>query len=288
MPGFSSVANLVDCDTNGTTLISSWKKVPSQITASGFWFDLSMSPGNPPPQYYAASPLIAVALAQSTNGGLFHGAAKSPSKMFLRRMMAMTVTATVVPCPMILLDYLMYYPFIDESSTDQQNLTTNIPLPRYPTGAGVQMMAVAVAGQIGGVTFSVNYTNSAGVSNRTSGTVTLNTQASTGTIVTTAPATAGCVGPFIPLQTGDAGVQSVQSVTMNNADQGLFTLVLVKPLAQFSIRGIDAPVELDYFLNCGGGVPVIQDDAYLMFICSPGGTLAAAPIYGVAEYAWHS
>lgn len=40
------------------------------------------------------------------------------------------------------------------------------PLPRYSDGIGVQIMPVVVAGQTGGQTFTVNYTNSEGVAGR--------------------------------------------------------------------------------------------------------------------------
>lgn len=40
---------------------------------------------------------------------------------------------TALPMRMILLDYLMYYPLIDEGTTDEQFMTNTIPLPRYPT-----------------------------------------------------------------------------------------------------------------------------------------------------------
>lgn len=287
MAGFASIADLVNADINGATLVTSWKKTPTQTTAQGFWFDLSSSPGNPPPQYFAAAPLISVALAQSTDGGIYHGQQLGSSKkMILRRMMAISGNATVVPCQMILCDYLLYYPFIDESTTGPQPLTTITTLPRYTTGVGVKMMAVVQNGQSGGATFNVTYTNTLGQT-QTSATVTLNTQPSTGTILTTAPATAGCLGPFIPLSPGDLGILNIQSVNMISSDVGLFALVLVKPLAQFNIRGIDAPTEIDYFTACGGGAPIIQDDAYLNFICNPNGTLAATAIYGIAEFAWN-
>lgn len=288
MAGFNSVKELVDAEIAGKTRLSTWRKTPSQATASGIWFDLSMSPGNPAPQYYAAAPQSATALYQSTDGGLYHGQSVGSSGKYLRKCMALTTTATVVPMPMILLDYLLYYPFIDESINDPQPMTQTNTLPRYTDGNGVQMMAVVVAGHsIGtGVTFSVSYTNQAGVAGRTSQTVQLNTQFVNGTIVTSAPATAGCNGPFIPLQTGDTGVRQIDSVTITGSDVGLFTLVLVKPLAQMSLRGKDAPVEVDYFKDFGGGMPKIEDNAYLNFICSPGGTLSAAPIHGYIETVW--
>ncbi len=283
MPGFGGIYDLVDAELEGAVKFSTWRKQPTQTTASGFWFDLSMSPGNPVPQYYAASPGVSVAMRQSTDGGIFHGGSVSPAKKFVRELMAMTVTATAVPMPMILLDYLLYYPFIDESSTDEQALTTIVTLPRYTDGAGVQMMAIAVAAQTGGQQFFVTYTNSAGVAGRISKTVTMSTQSVNGTVVTTARTNSG--GPFIGLQNGDTGVRSIESVTMLGIDVGLFTLVLVKPLCQMSIRGIDAPVEIDLlkdFSQC----PQVQDDAYLNFIVHPGGTLAAAPIHGYAKFVW--
>lgn len=288
MAGFNSVRDLIDAEIAGKTRFSTWRKTPSQTTASGFWFDLSMSPGNPAPQYYAASPYAAIALAQSSDGGLYHGRSVAPENKYLRKCMALATTATAVPLPMVLLDYLLFYPFIDESINDVQPMTNVVTLPRYTTGEGVQMMAVVVAGHsVGtGVSFVVSYTNSQGVSGRTSKTVQLNTQFVNGTIITSAPATANCNGPFIPLQNGDTGVRQIDSVTVTGSDVGLFTLVLVKPLAQMSIRGIGAPVEIDYFKDMGGGIPKIEDDAYLNFICHPVGTLSAAPIHGYIETVW--
>ena len=287
MPGFNSIRTLVGSEINeGAIKFSTWRKAPIQTTANGAWFDLSLSPGNPIPQYYAASPLVALPLAKSTDGGIEHGGLVTPKTKIIRRVLGMTQTATAVPLNMILCDYLMFYPFIDESITDPQLLTTNISLPRYSTGEGVKVMAVAVAAHTGGQSFFINYTNSQGVSNRTSKTVSMWTQGVTGTIVTTATNQVNANGPFIPLQDGDTGVRSIESITMLGSDLGLFTLVLVKPLAQLNIRGIDAPVEIDYFKDFSHA-PVIQDDAYLNFICCTPGNISGAQINGYIETCWN-
>lgn len=284
--GFRNARDLADAENNGQSFYSSFRKQPTQTTGSGVWFDLSMSPGNPVPNYYAAAPGVSVAMRQSTDGGIPHGGNVSPLQKVLRRLMVMSPTAAANPLPMILCDYLMYYPFIDESITDEQPLTTTIPLPRYSDGKGVQMMAVVVAGQTGGQTFSVKYTNSDGVSGRISKTVTMTTQAVNGTILTSASATAGCAGPFLPLQDGDSGVLYPESVTINGVgDVGLFSLVLVKPLATTALRGIDAPTEVDYMRDFSAA-PVIVDDAYLNFICHPVGSLSGAPIHGDIITVW--
>ena len=287
MTAFRSFKELIDAEEAGQATLFGWRKVPTQTTGSGIWFDLSMSPGNPVPNFYAAAPLIGKALAQSTDGGLFHGAAPGGTyTKHLRRIMALTVTTTAVPLPCILLDYLLYYPFVDMSVTDAQAMTVGDALPRYPTGAGVQIMAVEVASQIGGVRFFVTYTNSDGVAGRTSATVTCNTQTVNGTIISTAPATLGCAGPFIPLQAGDSGVRSIQSCTFLTGDVGLITLVLVKPLASFAVHDITAPVERDMILD-GVQLAEIKSDAYLNLICYPSGTLSGAQIMGTIETVWN-
>lgn len=266
----------------------SWRKSPSQATTIGIWFDLSMSPGNPAPQYYAATPLAATVMRQSTDGGLFHGGNVSPSTKYLHSIMAMTNVATALPMPMILCDYLLFYPFIDEGSTDEQLLDNSNTLTRYTNGAGVEIMPVVVGSHslAAGVTFTVKYTNQDGTANRVTPVHTLTTaQALNGTIATVGRANAAAIGPFMALQGNDTGVRSIQSVTFSVPDVGLLAMVLVKPLFQMQLRGIDAPVEkvprIDHSI-----MPEIQDDAYLNFVCNPAGSLAATPIHGLIETTW--
>ena len=57
----------------------------------------------------------------------------------------MATVATALPMTLTLMDYLMYYPLIDEGTTDEQFMINTATLPRYETGDGVQMMAVSVA-----------------------------------------------------------------------------------------------------------------------------------------------
>jgi len=284
--GFANVKALAEAELAGQSTYSTWRKSPSQVSSAGVWFDLSMSPGNPVPQYYAASPAVAKALAQSTDGGLFHGGNVAPLTKHLKRFTALTLTATALPMPMMLCDYLIFYPFIDEGTTDVQLLDNTVTLPRHTDGAGVQIMAVSVAGRTGGQTFRVTYTNQDGTSGRVSQTVKQTTAAANGNLVTTDRAVVNCAGPFIPLAVGDTGVRSIESVQMiSGPDVGLFALVLVKPLAQAMIRGIDAPVEVNYFTDFAQ-LPVIADDAYLNLIACPQGTLAATAIHGDLTTVW--
>jgi hypothetical protein len=291
MAGFGNARLLADAENEGRYLYASFRKQATQTTGAGVWFDLSMSPGNPAPNYYIGSPGIFTALKQSTDGGLRHGGNVSSLgyKKFLRKIMAYTVTATAVPLSCKLLDYIGFYPFIDESILDEQFMDNTTPLPRYTSGAGVQLMAITVAGHTGGQPFTVNYTNQDGVAGRVTQSATMSTQFVNGTVLNSqvSGATYANNGPFLSLQQGDSGVQSVQSVTIGGVgDVGLFALALVKPLASFSMYGVDAASETDYLID-SPSMPEIQDDAYLNFVVLPVGTLANAPIHGIIETTWN-
>jgi hypothetical protein len=284
--GFNNVGELVDVQAQK---IVSFRKVPAVVTVANNWYDYSMAPGKPAPQYYAATPLESANLSRSADGGIDHGGDVAPATKYLREILATCVTAGGVPQTFRLLDYLMFYPFVDMGTADQQDMTQVASLTRYTDGEGVKMMAVLVAPHgLVGDTFKVGYTNQDGTSGRETPLHTMTTNvAVNGTILTTAAAVAGASGPFMTLQGTDTGVRSIEYVTCTaGTDVGLFTMVLVKPLANFALREITAPVEVDFFLDKAGQLPVIEDDAYLNFISCPAGSLSAAALNGLATFIW--
>lgn len=288
MSGFANARSLADAQDAGQYLYASFRKQATQTTGAGVWFDLSMSPGNPAPNYYIGTPNVFVPMRQSTDGGLRHGGNVNAlgRKKFLRKLMALTTETLPVSC--LLLDYLGFYGFIDESVLDEQPLDNTQGLPRYADGRGVQLMPVVVAGHTGGQTFTVSYTNQDGVAGRVTPAVTMTTQIVNGTILHSQGAGAAYAnnGPFLPLQIGDSGVRSVESVQIGGiGDVGLFALVMVKPLATFSLFGIDAATEVDYLTDMAA-LPEILDDAYLNLIALPNATLAGDPIHGIIETTW--
>ncbi len=277
---------LIDCELEGRVRNYVWRKAPTQGTTAGIWFDTSMSPGNPPAQYYIGGILTATILARSTDGGLQHGPNVSPSTKYLRSVTTMTSNGVPLPMPMMLCDYLMCYPFVDTSITDQQDMTNTNTLTRYTDGKGVQVMAILTNAGLGGQSFFFTYTNSDGVSGRTSQTVQMNAATSVGTVVTSSVNSLIQSGnPFIGLQSGDNGVRSIESVTMLGADVGLFALVLVKPLLWTAINEITAPYEKDALL-IGGEIPRIYDDAFLGMLALPRGPLSANTLVGDLKVVW--
>lgn len=280
------IKELVDAELAGKERRYTWRKTPSQATTAGLWFDLSMSPGRPVPKYwFDAPPAIAKQISYSADGGLEHGGGVSPSEKYLRLTTGIATVATALPLTMILCDYLLYYPSVDDSVLDEQVMDNTTTLPRYTDGEGVQVIAVSVAGRTGGARFYFTYTNSEGVSGRVSQTCYQNSAAALGTLQNSGANNNASAMPFIGLQAGDTGVRTIDSVFMLDADVGLMTLILVKPLGTSVIREITAPVEKDYFMEAGV-IPRIYDDAYLSFLCLPQGTLAATALMGDIKTIW--
>lgn len=281
MGGFTSVADLVEADVAGRTFTSHFRKVPSQATPTSYWADLSMAAGSPPPQYYASEPLVAATL----NGmrGLFHGDDKSPSVMHLTHLGLMSSSANMVG-EFCLLDYLLYYPFVDGDSGDQQTMDNTVTLPRYTNGEGVYVMPVCAAPNLAVGTFSFEYVNQDG-----------DTKTSPNNFFGSAAltiATAGCAhvsgagsAPFCVLASGDSGVRQINSVTFTASPGGLFSFVLVRPLAGAAIREANTMAESVYVAH-RPAPPVILDDAYLNLIVRVAGSPSGTVTTGYTSFAW--
>ena len=298
MAGFAGIKEVIDAENAGKVRNYVYRKTPSQATTAGIWFDLSMSPGMPTPKYwFDAAPLTARAITQSSDGGFYHGPNVSPSEKFLRNVMVYGVsssTTSPIPVTLLLCDYIMYYPTIDDGTTDEQVMDNTVTLPRYTDGEGVQMIAVTTGARTGGQTFTVKYTNQDGVTGQVTPTLTQNTSTLLGTITNTNTKVANGSGPFIPLASGDSGVRAVESVTMNGVDVGLFSIILVKPLAQITLREISistagttgVPYEKD-LLMYNNTLPRIYDDAFLNYLALPQNSVATTTITGSLKVIWN-
>lgn len=286
------VWDFVNAVQEGRTHISTWRKTPSQVNTASNWFDLSMSPGYPLPQYYAAAPLVAQQLKRSTDGGLNHGPSVSSSghQKYLKRFLMIGNSPFGVPMPYMICDYVLYYPFIDMGTNDEQVMDNTLTLPRYTDGVGLQMMAVSVASATGlSSQFTVNYTNSDGVSGRTSKLVTVSAATANGTILACHHNLNTVIGnsPFIGLQNGDKGVRSIQSVTFpSTLDVGLFAIVLVKPLITGTFYEQTAPSEVECIVH-QSQLPKIYDDAYLNLIVCPNASISTRQFHGEIETVWN-
>lgn len=277
---FALVKDYVDAQLSGAFRSCSFRKVPSQATTAFWWADLSMASGNPLPNYYASTPLEAAVLDGMR--GIFHG--DDTGGKYLTEWMLATPTAGMVG-PYRLLDYVLYYPFIDGDDTDVQTMDNTVTLPRYETGDGVMAMYVAVAPTTGGGTFTFNYIDQNGDPQTSPTQVCSTSSAGISSLITSQPAVAASGPPWLTLAEGSTGIRSITSVTNLVANGGLGTIVLVKPLAEIAVREINTPIERTFFRE-KQPIPRIEDGAYLGMIMNCATTIAAGQLAGRMNFTW--
>ena len=283
MTAFRTLSDLNDAYVSGRVHTCSFRKVFTTAITAGWWHDISVLAGNPLPNYYAATPLVAEVL--NGDRGLFHGPDQSPATKWISKLGIVASTAAMIG-QYKLLDYLLYYPFVDSDVTDEQILDNTTTLPRYSDGAGVQVMAVVVGttSVING-TFTFDYVNQDGVTRTSPVQGTAGAVANFGNLYCSAPASnVNISGPFLKLASGDTGVRSITSVTYIVPTGGLITLVLVKPLMDTLTVELNVPYETSVCLN--KPITPILDGAYLNLIVRPTASVTIATIAGYAEFVW--
>jgi hypothetical protein len=72
---------------------------------------------------------------------------------------------------------------------------------------------------------------------------------------------------------------------MNGADTGFFAIVLVRPILNTVIRGIDAPYDKDPLIHASE-LELIPDDAYLSLLALPNGSLTGLAVRGALKSVW--
>lgn len=299
--GYRTITAWADSEDAGRSWLSFFRKVPaSTATVTGQWFDYSTAAGVPIPNYYASSPLVAARL-EAANG--IHIPEQLTAR-WLKKIVIMSAAASVTGTtnqnqPLMLLDYLLYVPFIDlDAAGEEQVFDTTVGLNRYTDGVGVQMMLVAQAPTVGGGTYQVKYIDTQDVE-RTTEVVYCPAAQPSGALCTGVANAAG-ISPFIPLGAGVLGVKRVVSFTQVVANGGLAALVLVRPIDMTYVREecrrpTSSPTESygdateSERIRGKAGSRRIEPGAFLGWIgCGVAGSLASAPLVGYIESFWEA
>lgn len=295
MAGFSSQDNMINALTvDGKGYRTDWQKSSFATTAhtAGLWYSLFRGGGNPPADTIlgTGTNLAFQALTDATTNatGIPHGGDVGGYKVLLNAA-AQTAAATTAPCVLMLVDLLGFYPITTVTTTGAQTLNNTVTLPRYTTGAGVQAF-LTPSTVMGAATpnLSIGYTNSAGTASRaTTATLPIGNTAAAVTSIVYSGTGNGKFGPFMPLQAGDAGIRSVQSVTLSASYvSGVLNLVLCKPLMTLPITTLGVTAERD-LVNQFASMPKIYDGACLAWLMLAGAaTPVASPLSGHLEFGW--
>lgn len=285
--GFNGILPLAQATQDGQSWQSFFFKTSLPSGTAARWYDGSVGAGIPVYQAYVGAQYEATQISGSANRGIYTG--PEPDGGQTKHLFAISAgtSTSSVPLTIILADYLLFYPLVDMDTLDAQDMIQSSTLPRYTDGEGVQAYFVVSAPMTGNGTVTVNYTNSKGVSNRstTFGIVAL---ASIGGIVNASNSSlgTGSISSFIPLANGDTGIRSIEQVTCNTAMGGFCHIVLVKPLATHVVREQNTEAETVFFTHKANCVQ-IQNNAYLNLIILNNATGTPAPLRGFVQFTWN-
>lgn len=288
-----SVDQLYAAFSAGQTERADWNKITGGAGyTAGRWYEMLSLGGYPPATAFPGTALTWQTCNDNagdgaTRFGIPHGGNVTALIKHLSTMSAWTTSATGVPSVLQLVDVQGYWPGISMNVATAQTLL-GAPVHRYTNGAGCRLM-LAARSTTGATAhnLAVSYTNSANVAGRTLPvTVSCTASAIVPHIVHSGTA-ANNYGPFLPMASGDLGVNSVQTVTLSAASlAGTAVLVLVKPLATIPLSIASLMTEKDFW-NQLPSAPKIKDGACLGFVLGAGAGVAAASTFsGAAEFVW--
>lgn len=209
-----------------------------------------------------------------------HGGDVSPAVKQLLNASVVSASATSAPAFFQLVDIIGFIPVSTVTSTSAQTILGSQTYPRYADGVGVRAYIVPISVMGAGTpTLQLNYTNPASTAGRLTPVApslpVANATAPVGQILHSGTGI-GKYGPFMPLQGGDNGILTIQSIQQSaTMTSGVYAIVLCKPVGlPLPLTTIGVPGERDFF-NQLPSMPIIPDGACLSWLMLAG---AATPV----------
>lgn len=247
MSAFTSYDQIIKSLTNGMGQIYHFEKVSVGNTAVNNAYSL-WGVGNIPASGMFGTALTARTITNATTGVIpFNNPSGSNTTYLLGAgMMSSSSPAGVF----ILVDRLLEAPFNGTTTNAVFNSGSPLVIPSRdangaPSGAGCFMFvenfdSTTVAGN---PTITVIYTNSQGVTGRTTGPQALTASSIQNQIVTSG-------GVFLPLQSGDTGVQAISGYTLSSSVTSTqLNIVICRPLLYLPILFSNTFIERDMVMN---------------------------------------
>jgi hypothetical protein len=286
--GFTSMDDLVSEVTGGKFWRADWNKITGAAAyTAGRWYDFSGLAGSPIANAFSGTALAWQTSTDTSGYGIYHGGNVSTDTKHILNVAAVTGVATGVPGVLMLVDMQGYYPGINMNIATAQTLT-GTPTLRYTNGVGVRAFLVVTATT--GATahnIAMSYTNQSATAGKTLPVTVACTASAIAPHITHSGTAANNYAPFLPLASGDTGIQSVQTVTISaGSGSGTAALVLARPLLSLPITTVSIAAERD-LINQLPSLPRIYDGACLTWLYFAGAaTGASTNFYGSVEAAW--
>lgn len=286
--GFSSTDDLVSEVTSGKYWRADWNKITGAAAyAAGRWYDFSALGGTPVANAFSGTALAWQSTNDASGFSLYHGGNVSTDTKHCLNGSAITQVGTGIPSQLMLVDMQGYYPGISLNSATAQTLT-GTPTLRYANGVGVRAyMVITTTSGATAHNIAMSYTNQSATAGRTLPVTVACTASAITPHITHSGTAANNYGPFLPLASGDTGIQSVQTVTMSAASgAGVGALVLARPLLSIPLTTAGVASERD-FLNQLPALPRVIDGACLTWLYFSGAAVAASTnFYGAIDFGW--
>lgn len=199
---------------------------------------------------------------------------KNPTAPATLHALQVGVGSTIALGSLILIDRLVHCANISATSTSPQTVNS-VPLPRYTDGKGVMMiLEVTTALGASASNVTITYTNQDGVPNRSTGAIAMTVSSPVGRLQPPAG------GYLIPLQAGDYGVRSVETIQFSaSMAAGVVRLLLYKLIEMPMIPVMVANDFRIFDLALQTpSLPRIYDDACLSFLLLANTT--TSPFFG--------
>jgi hypothetical protein len=272
----------------GKTYKSEFNKITgaAAYTANRF-YDMSILNGYPIANTYSGTALAFQNTNASSGFSIYSGGDTLPDIKYMISCFANTGVATGVPGVISIYDMQGYYPGINMNVNTLQTLT-GTPTLRYTNGQGVRAYLVStVASGATAHNLSMSYTNQAATAGRVFPfTVSMIASAIVGHISHSGGA-ANNYGPFLPMASGDFGIQSVQTVQLSAASgAGTAALVLARPIVDVPLTLVGVANERD-LVNQIPSLPEIKEGACLIAVLKADNAVAASTnYYGSFRTVW--
>lgn len=290
MPGFTSVDMIAEAVESGRHHRQIYYKPGMLFPGAAVWYDGSVSSGTPVYNPYVGTPLYSTALINSGNQGIFTGAPlpNEQSKYLLTA--GISLGGSGIPATGVLLDYLLFYPFVDCDELGLQDMVANEELPRYRDGVGVfPVFVVQVPNNLNSfakVTMTCLDTdeNNFTVDVELIGNTVIGSMMQTTDTGKNAATTSRSLFPRMP--SGVKGIKAVKNVLFAAPMGGFCTIILAKAIAVLPTYEQATFSEKTFFQHTGT-LPEIQNGAFLNFaFIQASGAGAISPILGYFDFIW--
>lgn len=288
---FSGVDSIIASRTSGKTKRINWNRtvVTGATSAAGRWHEMLSGGGTGGAMVLTGTAGAGVACNAATVGALPIGPNVATDLRHLLSAMAITGGATLTPAVILLTDIIHMY-------RSCALVTTPTALTAHPTWTGTGdtrmtnangvecSLIVTTAGTAGNGQITPTYLDQGGASQA----------APSSLYAPSATAPAGCLygqtntavtvgGPYMPLATGDSGVQQITSYAINTGlTTGVGCFVLHRPIAEIPLAAANVPNMLEWILG-----ERIYDDACLgMFIQIGGAATVGQQVTGSLGTVW--